>query len=189
MKTLRLPALTLSLSLLLPLTAAEPEAQTVTWEGSMPAKTHNGVIHVKSLDASVTGEGKLESLKVVLDMTTIADTDIKKEKKRKKLENHLKSGDFFHVAEHPTASFVMKESKAGTATGDLTIRGISEEITIPLAVKKNKDGQWNLTSTFTFNRQKFNVNYQNRGIFGTAKNKLIRDKVTVGVDLVLQVND
>jgi polyisoprenoid-binding protein YceI len=49
-------------------------------------------------------------------------------------DDHLRSGDFFDVANHPTATFVLKEStRTGnelTAIGDLTIRGITKPVTL-----------------------------------------------------------
>lgn len=175
-----------SLSLLLPLGAAELIEQTVTWAGSMPAQAHNGTIQVKSLDATVAKDGSPEVLNVVLDMTSIANTDLKKAKNNKKLVGHLKSEDFFHVEKHPTASFELKKWEDGSATGDLTIRGVTVEKTIPMTLEKNAEGQWVLNSTFSFDRQKFNVNYQNSGFFGTAKDKLIRDSVDVTVTLIFK---
>lgn len=178
--------LTALLAMLLPLGAVELIDQNVTWAGSMPAQAHNGTIQVKSLDATVAKDGSPEALKVVLDMTTIANTDIKSEKNNKKLVGHLKSEDFFHVEKHPTASFELKKWENGSATGELTIRGVTEEKTIPMTLEKNAEGQWVLTSEFSFDRQKFNVNYQNSGFFGTAKDKLIRDDVDVTVTLTFK---
>lgn len=173
-----------SLSLLLPLGAAELIEHTVTWEGAMPAQTHNGTIQVKSLDAAIAENGSVDSLNVVLDMTTIANTDLSKDKNKKKLEGHLKSEDFFYVEKHPTASFELKKLENGSATGNLIIRGVSQEVTVPLTVEKNADGKYVLTSKFSFDRQKFNVNYQNSGFFGTAKDKLIKDDVDVSIHIV-----
>ena len=48
--------------------------------------------------------------------------------------NHLKSGDFFDVAKHPTARFVSRSvamrGTGGTVTGDLTIKGITKPVTL-----------------------------------------------------------
>ena len=49
-------------------------------------------------------------------------------------DDHLRSGDFFDVANHPTATFVLKETtRTGnelSAIGDLTIRGITKPVTL-----------------------------------------------------------
>jgi polyisoprenoid-binding protein YceI len=49
-------------------------------------------------------------------------------------DDHLRSGDFFDVGHHPTATFVLKETtRTGNelkAIGDLTIRGITKPVTL-----------------------------------------------------------
>lgn len=158
---------------------------SVHWEGSMPAKAHDGVIPVQHVHAAMDGEKNLTELHVVLDMQNLTVTDLKKEKDRLKLEGHLKSEDFFYVSEHPTAVFTLKEHTPGLLVGSLTIRGISKDAEIPVVLEKNEAGDWVLKADFSFNRQEFNVNYQNSGLFGVAKDKLIRDTVDVKVHLVL----
>jgi len=77
----------------------------------------------------------------------------------------------------------MNTFDGSTLSGDLTIRGVTRPVTMPASLTRTDSGGWRLATTFTFNRQDFNVNYQNSGLFGTAKNKLIADDVTVGIDL------
>lgn len=185
LKKIVLPALLTATLLSGALHAAEIVEHQVTWEGAMPAKTHNGTLDLKSLDIELEGT-KPTSLKVVLDMTTIANTDIKKEKNRKKLEGHLKSEDFFFVKEHPEAFFQLKSWKDGKAEGVLNIRGVTVAKTVPLTIEEGKNGTYVLKSDFSFDRQLFNVNYQNRGLFGTAKNKMIGDDIDVTVEIAFK---
>ncbi|MEX2606714.1 MAG: YceI family protein [Kiritimatiellia bacterium] len=159
----------------------------VGWEGSMPAKTHEGRIDVKEMNAEISGAETFERLEVVLDMTRIAVEDLKKGKDRKKLEGHLRSSDFFHVEEYPTATFVLAKHKAGVLHGTLKIRGVEEAAEIPVTLTRTEDGNYRLNGNFTFDRQKFNVNYQNSGFFGTAKDKIIRDEVKVSLDIVFAI--
>lgn len=51
------------------------------------------------------------------------------------LDTHLKSEDFFNVAEYPTAHFVSTQveltgDKTATVTGDLTLKGITKPVTL-----------------------------------------------------------
>jgi polyisoprenoid-binding protein YceI len=52
----------------------------------------------------------------------------------KKRDDHLRSADFFDVAKYPTMTYKMKSyTKTGdqyTAIGDLTLRGVTKEITL-----------------------------------------------------------
>lgn len=43
---------------------------------------------------------------------------------------HLKSADFFDVEKNPTLTFVGKELKGGKLTGDITMHGVTKEITL-----------------------------------------------------------
>jgi polyisoprenoid-binding protein YceI len=60
-----------------------------------------------------------------------------------KLDDHLRTEDFFDVRTHPTAKFVLKEAKASAAggsathdlTGDLTLMGNTKSVTIPATVE------------------------------------------------------
>jgi polyisoprenoid-binding protein YceI len=156
----------------------------VEWSGAMPVQTHTGSLQAISVDATVGSDGSFSGLRVELDMTSIRDEDLQKEGARKKLEKHLSSEDFFYVEKFPVASFEMKSFDGKSMAGTLTIRGVSKEIAIPADFKKTGDGTWTLAVDFSFNRQDFNVNYQNSGIFGTAKNKLIADNVGVKATFV-----
>jgi hypothetical protein len=164
-----------------PLTVKE---HRIEWSGAMPIQAHNGRLAPKAVELATGAEGAIERLRVVLDMTSIANEDIKKQGSRKKLEAHLRSEDFFHVEKYPEATFEMKAFDGKTLSGVLTIRGISKDIAVPASFNKGGDGNWTLETDFSFNRQEFNVNYQNRGLLGTAKNKLIADEVEVKVRLV-----
>jgi polyisoprenoid-binding protein YceI len=50
-------------------------------------------------------------------------------------DGHLQSGDFFDVENHPTITFVStrveRDGAEWTITGDLTIKGVSQPVTIP----------------------------------------------------------
>ena len=45
-------------------------------------------------------------------------------------DGHLKSADFFDAETHPTLTFVGKELKNGTLTGELSMHGITKEVTL-----------------------------------------------------------
>lgn len=158
------------------------EDYRIAWSGSMPAATHTGLLTPQSVNVSITEDGKIQFLKVVLDMDSIDVTDLKGGK-RDKLMEHLRSEDFFFVEKYPTASFDLERHVDGTLYGTMTIRGISKHMALPVEVHGHPDRGWILTGSFTFNRQDFNVNYQNGGFFGVAKDKLIRDEVELNVEL------
>ncbi len=157
----------------------------IGWTGAMPVQTHTGTINAGKVNASLDEIGQLERFRIDVDMTTIRNEDIKKDKMRVKLENHLRSADFFYVEKYPVASFEMSSYDGKNMTGTMYIRGITKPLTVPASLEKLPDGSWSFAADFTFNRQDFNVNYQNSGILGTAKNKLIADDIEIKVRLAL----
>jgi polyisoprenoid-binding protein YceI len=64
---------------------------------------------------------------VTIDMTTVYSGDQTR-------DDHLRSVDFFDVANNPTATFVSTavrwEGDGGLMTGDLTIKGVSNPVTL-----------------------------------------------------------
>ena len=115
-------------------------------------------------------------------MSSIDVTDLKG-KKREKLTNHFLSRDFFYVKEYPTARFTLNRHEDGSLVGEIEIRGVAKPITIPVEVTGSVSEGWTLEGEFAFNRQDFNVNYQNGGILGAAKDKLIRDMIDLAIEL------
>ncbi|MCH6257485.1 YceI family protein [Puniceicoccaceae bacterium K14] len=154
----------------------------IHWSGSMPASTHEGLLTPLSTVVDIDDAGVINKLEVVLDMNSIDVTDLTG-KKRDKLAKHLLSRDFFYVKEHPTAKFKLDRHEDGSLVGEVEIRGVVKPITIPVEVTGSVSEGWTLEGAFAFNRQDFNVNYQNGGILGAAKDKLIRDMIDLEIEL------
>jgi polyisoprenoid-binding protein YceI len=138
----------------------------------------NGVVVVDDGDISKS------SVDVTIDATSV-DT---REPDRNK---HLKSADFFDVANHPTITFKStKVESAGAGklkvTGDLTIRGVTKtavlEVTAPKPTIKDP---WGLQRTAVSGSTKIN-----RQDFGVAWNKSLDSGgvvVSDNVDITLDV--
>lgn len=74
------------------------------------------------------------SVSVTIDVKSI-DTDVAK------LDEHLKSADFFDVAKYPTMTFKSKSIKVmdentGEITGDLTLHGVTKEVVLQTILNK-----------------------------------------------------
>ena len=109
-----------------------------------------------------------------------------------KLVGHLKSDDFFSVEKFKTATFKIKsvkplavagEGKANqTITGDLTIKGITHEITFPVMVSF-KNGKMVAIGEATVDRSKFDVRYGSPSFFENIGDKAIYDDFTLNFKL------
>lgn len=99
------------------------------------------------------------------------------------LTEHLKSADFFDVAQFPTATFTSTEIRAGgqggthTITGDLTMHGRTKRVSFPATITLSPE-RVSATSEFTIDRRDFGIVYP-----GMA-NDLIRDNVVLKLTLV-----
>lgn len=84
-------------------------------------------------------------------------------------DNHLRTGDFFDVANHPTMTFKstsveQKSDDELVVHGDLTLRGVTKPVDLAVelgGVAKNTYGKMvvGMTATTTIKRQDFGVNF------------------------------
>jgi polyisoprenoid-binding protein YceI len=101
-----------------------------------------------------------------------------------KLTGHLKSPDFFNVAEHPSAKFVVENITAAEGVGaykldgTLTLRGVTKAISFPAMINKTDDGHVTLESEFAINRKDFDIVYAGKA------DDLIRDEVVIKLAMV-----
>jgi polyisoprenoid-binding protein YceI len=125
-----------------------------------------------------------------IDATIDASTIDTREPKR---DAHLKSPDFFDVAQYPTITFKStKVAKAGAdkfkVTGDLTMHGVTKPVVLDVTSSSQtiKDPYGNTKrgakATTVVNRRDFGLKWDNRMQDGNA---VVGDKVTVTLNLEL----
>ena len=170
--------------------SVDPAASKLIWTGRNVTGAHSGTIDVATGTIDWNDAGLLAAT-MTLDMTSIKNTDMKEEM-AKKLEGHLRSPDFFNVAEFATAEFkttsVQKIEGAETGksnytvTGELTVKGITKPISFDvLAWRDGKRAR--VAGTVVFNRADFDVRYRSSRFFSDIGDKLIEDNVELTFDL------
>lgn len=157
------------------------ENSTVTWKAYKVTGSHYGTVALSSGSLEFEN-GSLTGGKFVVDMTSLTNSDLEGGPKYK-LENHLKSDDFFSIANHPTAKLVFtKVESTGKnsyeVTGDLTIKGISKPITFDLSVYGSK-----ATANLKVDRAQYDVRYGSGSFFENLGDKTIYDEFDLIVDL------
>lgn len=136
---------------------------TLVWTGAKVTGQHEGTVDIKSGELHVN-EGAVSGGKFVLDMNTINTTDLEGEWKDK-LDGHLKADDFFDVANNPEASFEITSVTAGAVeggiaiAGNLTIKGVSKNITFDANVEELTDAIVKVSADFNIAREDWGVNY------------------------------
>ncbi len=153
----------------------------IGWIGKKVTGQHEGTISLK--DGIFTVENQnITGGNFVMDMNSISVTDLKDQEDNAKLVGHLKSDDFFAVKEFGTATFVIKSLKPITSggthevTGDLTVRGKTEEIKFPATIKL-EGNNLSLKATALIDRTKFNVRYNAKKFLSLEKLKELADRI------------
>lgn len=157
------------------------EKSTVSWKAYKVTGSHYGEVELQS-GALVFEDGALTGGEFVVDMTSLIATDLEGDSKAK-LEGHLKSDDFFGVANHPTSKLIFTEVKSTgknsyEVTGDLTIKGITKPVTFDVSVYGSK-----ATATLKVDRAQYDVRYGSGSFFDNLGDKTIYDEFDLVVDL------
>ena len=163
----------------------DPTKSKIQWTARKVGGSHTGIVQLKSGQLIMDKE-QLVGGSFSVDMTTITDTDLSGEY-RQKLENHLKSDDFFGVGSHPLAIFeITRVVPLGpgqfNVSGNLTIKGITREISFPASVEK-KNGRYYATSEITIDRSEFDIRYRSESFFDNLGDTVIYDEFVLNVRL------
>lgn len=162
-------------------------SSVVEWVGSKPVGKHNGTVNVTGGGVSVKDQSITKG-EFVIDMNTIAVLDLASGDGKEDLENHLKGtgkedaeDHFFNVKKFPTSTFVFKSFDGTNMVGDLTIKGVTKEVSFPATVTVT-DAEVNIVSnSFKINRVDFGVNYASKSVFDDLKDKFINDEMELVV--------
>jgi len=156
---------------------------SVKWLGKKVTGQHDGTIGIKEGSLEVNN-GKVTGGKIVIDMTSLVDLDLKDAGMNAKLVGHLKSDDFFSVATYPTSEFVITKVDGNTFSGNLTIKGITNPVSF--TANSTKTGKTTTyTGTMVIDRSKFNVRYGSKSFFDDLGDKVIYDEFTLDFSLVV----
>ncbi|MDR9398921.1 YceI family protein [Salibacter sp.] len=154
------------------------------WAGTLVGVyTHTGNVMLEKGMLTAKGD-KITGGEFVIDMNSMVATDDnynpEEDKTPEKLIGHLQADDFFAVKNHPTASFKIKsyDEASNTITGDLTVRGKTQEEKIT-DVKFNAE-EGTAKGKLVFDRHEYDVAYTM-----SMKDMTINDEIEVMVDLKL----
>lgn len=155
------------------------EASNLKWTGYHLAKSyeHNGNVQLKSGSLEVL-DGKVTGGSFIIDMTTITNNDVEGSK-NEKLVNHLKSDDFFNADKFPEAKLIINKVEGSKATGEVTIRNITEPISFEIEVDEVTDSKIVASASFNIDRSKHEVAYG-----WTIDNAMLSNEFKIEVKIV-----
>jgi len=171
----------------------EPGQSKVVWTGKKVTGQHTGTLALES-GVVTLNDNELAGAEIKLDMNSIANTDLTDPQWNKKLVDHLKSDDFFSVEKYPQGSFVSTSmvKNAGEAnykvTGNLTLKGITHEISFPVNVKVDGN-QLTANGSATIDRTKWNIKYGSGSFFSGLGDKMIYDEFDIEFNLVANAEE
>ncbi len=171
------------------------EGDEIKWVGfkTFTESQHTGTMQV-SEGKFETHNGEIVGGSFIVDMNSIYNEDLPAEGdyNKEKLVGHLKSPDFFDVANHPTATFTITGITAAengengvthNISGNLKMRGNEKNITIPAKINMTDDMIELSTPEFTIDRTNWSVMYGSKNLESVAKDQLIDNNIKLVVDL------
>lgn len=162
----------------------DTKTSSIVWKGSKEFidAGHTGTVAIKEGSLTIDGD-KVTGGELTIDMTSIQNTDLTDASMKTKLVGHLSSPDFFDTATHKDAKFVItkvtvKNPAEQVLEGNLTIRGKTNPVSIPVNVKK--DGKnFVATGKLEIDRTKYDIKYSSKtfmpDLVKAAKDKIIKD--------------
>jgi polyisoprenoid-binding protein YceI len=128
------------------------EAKFISCHGSFDKWEADVQLDPQKIDAS--------SVKLTIDASSV-NTRIQRR------DDHLRSKDFFDVAQYPQITFVSKKiSSAGTnkynIVGDLSLHGVTKEITVPAEMVFYEGTRGRFRGTFQLNRKEYGITFDSR---------------------------
>jgi len=161
------------------------ESSRLKWTATQVTKSHWGYISMKEGNIIIDGKNIISG-EFQVDMTSIVVRDMDESPWRTKLENHLKSSDFFNVEKFPisqlTITKVSFNQVAFNVMGDITIRGITHPVEFP-AIIQFSDSEPRATGQIKIDRTLFDVNFRSGKFFTDLGDKMIYDDFTIDFEL------
>jgi polyisoprenoid-binding protein YceI len=184
----------------------------VTWVGTKPTGRHNGLIRISSGSITILEEDtdrrikqfNINNAKIIIDMESVKVLDLVDDPlQRDKLENHLRSEDFFDTKTYETAEFelisfepieddslVREENKytiidpTHTMNGNLTIKGKTFNIEVPVKADY-RNLKFEASAKFNIDRTVWNITYKDENDpVARATDGFIHNIVNVGFEII-----
>jgi len=159
-------------------------SSTISWKAEKTTGSHLGTIAIKSGSLTMYC-GQLSKGTVLIDMGTMAVTDLSAPDKQK-LENNLRGDNFFDIEKFPEARLEIvsvdhKSEKVHhfvTVLGNITLHGVTKQLVFTATVSKSDRNSFVGQSNIVLNRKDFNIATNNIK-YNTFINKDIRLQVSL----------
>lgn len=164
----------------------------VTWIGRNLINKHWGQVAISAGEVTFQN-GTVTGGAVVLDMRRITSSDLAGSDLHDVLIHHLESDDFFDVERFPEARFTIDLTEVcadcpGSRNlrlhGSLTLRGVTQPLTVEAAAGFTPEGHAALQCTFTIDRTQWGVLYGSGKFFQRLAGHLVNDELELQVRMI-----
>lgn len=170
----------------------------IVWEAGKPAilgYVHNGTFSLQSGDVTLTGEELTGEFVVDVDSLKVTSLGGGKAGQESALEGHLKADRFFDTATYPTATFTITDVSPKvlpgpdqaeyTATGELTMKGQTHEVTFPMTVIVNGNDEVSVMADIELDRTRWGIDFGSASIAESITENIIGDTVNLNLEVKL----
>ena len=152
-------------------------ASQINWTGYAEVGSWAPTGTIRLTKGQLTQSGnQITSAMLTMDMTTV-------EHENKQMQSHLRGEAFFDVAHFPEATFILRSLAGPTATGQLTIKGITKTITFPVVVSQISGGL-RVKGKAVVDRTQFGVRYNSTSFFTDLGDQAIKNEFALAFDLL-----
>ncbi|ORA19462.1 YceI family protein [Mycobacterium arosiense] len=142
-----------------------------------------GLLNVKGRFTDFTGDGQLTGKGAVFGRVDIRAASLDTGIGRR--DTHLRSADFFDVDRFGEISVVVTgvhptKGKAADLRATFTIKGVSEEVTLPVTISELEDGSIRITGETKLDRDQFDLGWNRLGMISSTA-KVVADAIFVRV--------
>lgn len=155
----------------------DASASQLTWTGyaEVGSWAPSGTLQLVKGQLTRTGN-QISTATMTLDMTTIRHEN-------GQLQTHLRDETFFDVTRFPTATFVLRALTSTTATGQLTLKGITKPVSFPVVVSQESNGL-RIKGRAIIDRTQFGIRYNSTSFFSDLGDQAIKNEFTMTFDVV-----
>ncbi|MDD3285564.1 MAG: YceI family protein [Patescibacteria group bacterium] len=160
----------------------DPANSQLTWHGEkVIGKGHTGTVAFQSGDLQVQ-DNSLSAGQFVIDLSSL-----KNDENIASLDNHLKSADFFDVANYPTAQLVITGIEAGEdgrykISADLSIKDVTAPVNFEAKLAPTVNGL-SASAQFEIDRTVWGLKYGSGKFFQDLGDNMINDDIVFTVNL------
>lgn len=169
-----------------------PDASSVAWsagKSNVAKYVNTGSFAVQTGAATVNAGGISGTFTIDMNSLAVLSLGGGDAGQESALEAHLKSDAFFDVAKFPMATFTIEEvvpkvvpNSAQTsyvAKGTLSMKGVAQNITFPLAVETISSDTARAMGKFSIDRTLWGITFGSGTVAGNVADQIIDDAVTI----------